>query len=218
MKKVFFLVALMCASVAMMAETELVDWSKMAVETWGGSTYPEAAIDAANQKVTIEIKATPGWQWGNQVKLTLSNVATAGLDVNKEYQLSFTAVASTTDCGGVTLKYFDNNQLSYSGDNCTEANRAHSEGCLALNTTPLNYQSEWIQPEAAATNATIVWDFGWDPAQTVTITNLSFKERTAATAIENAKVGVGAVKTVENGQLVIIKNGVKYNVAGQEVK
>ena len=81
-----------------------------------------------------------------------------------------------------------------------------------------NFKSEWTKPETAATNGTIVFAFGWDPAQTVTITNLSFKERTAATAIENAKVGVGAVKTVENGQLVIIKNGVKYNVAGQEVK
>lgn len=40
----------------------------------------------------------------------------------------------------------------------------------------------------------------------------------APTAIENTGEEVKAVKMIENGQLVIIKNGVKYNVAGQQVK
>ena len=39
-----------------------------------------------------------------------------------------------------------------------------------------------------------------------------------ATAIENAAVSAKAVKTIENGQLIIIQNGVRYNVAGQEMK
>ncbi len=34
------------------------------------------------------------------------------------------------------------------------------------------------------------------------------------TAVENAEAEVKAVKVVENGQLVIIKNGVRYNAAG----
>ena len=34
------------------------------------------------------------------------------------------------------------------------------------------------------------------------------------TAIHNAAVEAKAVKMMENGQLVIIKNGVKYNVLG----
>ena len=41
---------------------------------------------------------------------------------------------------------------------------------------------------------------------------------TKVTAIDNAEAEVKAVKTIENGQLVIIKNGVRYNAAGQAVK
>lgn len=37
-------------------------------------------------------------------------------------------------------------------------------------------------------------------------------------AIDNAVVGTKAVKTFENGQLVIIKNGVKYNAQGATIK
>ena len=39
-----------------------------------------------------------------------------------------------------------------------------------------------------------------------------------ATAIDNAEVNGKAVKMVENGQLIIIKNGVKYNAIGAIVK
>ena len=38
------------------------------------------------------------------------------------------------------------------------------------------------------------------------------------TAIDNAAVLNGALKTIENGQLVIIREGVRYNAAGQIVK
>ena len=37
-------------------------------------------------------------------------------------------------------------------------------------------------------------------------------------AVENVNATVKSVKTIENGQLVIIKNGVKYNVLGAEVR
>jgi len=40
----------------------------------------------------------------------------------------------------------------------------------------------------------------------------------AATGIENSEAVVKAVKTMENGQLIIIKNGVKYNAQGAIVK
>ena len=38
------------------------------------------------------------------------------------------------------------------------------------------------------------------------------------TAIDNTVEAVKAVKMIENGQLIIIKNGIRYNVAGQIVK
>ena len=40
----------------------------------------------------------------------------------------------------------------------------------------------------------------------------------AATALDNTEAGANAQKIIENGQLIIIKNGARYNVAGQEVK
>lgn len=38
------------------------------------------------------------------------------------------------------------------------------------------------------------------------------------TAIDNVNAGQNVQKVVENGQLIIIKNGVRYNAAGQEVR
>ena len=38
------------------------------------------------------------------------------------------------------------------------------------------------------------------------------------TAVDNVNADVKTVKTIENGQLVIIKNGVKYNALGAEVR
>ena len=38
------------------------------------------------------------------------------------------------------------------------------------------------------------------------------------TGVENVEVEIGARKVIENGQVFVIKNGVKYNVLGAEVK
>ncbi len=39
-----------------------------------------------------------------------------------------------------------------------------------------------------------------------------------STAVDNINADVKSVKTIENGQLVIIKNGVKYNALGAEIR
>lgn len=206
MKKIFFLSALLCASLMVSAHTELVDFSKISLASWGGSGDPVMELDQQNETVSITIVATPGWQWGNQAKIILENVAEAGLDLNKKYKLSFHAEASTTDCGGVTLKFFDNNKLFY-----TDIDYLNFS-------SPVDFESDWLSPELEATNGTIVFDFGWDPAQTVIISNLSFLEQGDESAIDAVVDAKKAVKVVENGQLVIIKNGVRYNAAGQEIK
>ena len=46
---------------------------------------------------------------------------------------------------------------------------------------------------------------------------VSHKKNTL-TAIDNADAAVKAIKTFENGQLVIIKNGVKYNATGAVIR
>lgn len=206
MKKIFFLSALLCASLMVSAHTELVDFSKISLASWGGNGDPVMGLDQQNETVSITIVATPGWQWGNQAKIILENVAEAGLDLNKKYKLSFHAEASTADCGGVTLKFFDNNKLFY-----TDIDYLNFS-------SPFDFESDWLSPELEATNGTIVFDFGWDPAQTVIISNLSFLEQGDESAIDAVVDAKKAVKVVENGQLVIIKNGVRYNAAGQEIK
>ena len=50
---------------------------------------------------------------------------------------------------------------------------------------------------------------------TITVT---FPAKTPPTAIDNTAEDVKAIKRIENGQLFIIKNGVKYNALGAEVK
>ena len=47
---------------------------------------------------------------------------------------------------------------------------------------------------------------------------IEFKAGDEATSIDNTEASVKTVKTIENGQLVIIKNGVKYNAQGAIVK
>ena len=44
------------------------------------------------------------------------------------------------------------------------------------------------------------------------------KHEKAATAVENVEDGAKAVKMMENGQMVIIKNGVKYNALGVKME
>jgi hypothetical protein len=53
------------------------------------------------------------------------------------------------------------------------------------------------------------------PAEDVTVT-ADFGDVT--TAINNTEATVKAVKRIENGQMIIIKNGVKYDALGQIVK
>ena len=50
------------------------------------------------------------------------------------------------------------------------------------------------------------------------VQNVLFAKKGSTTAIDNANVDVEVLKMIENGQLIIIKNGVRYNVAGQMVK
>ena len=57
----------------------------------------------------------------------------------------------------------------------------------------------------------IVPKYGWE------WTNLTYKAPTA-TSIDNAEAEAQAVKFIQNGQIFIEKNGVVYNVMGQEVR
>ena len=51
----------------------------------------------------------------------------------------------------------------------------------------------------------------------IRIYSVSFT-KSGETAVENAEVGEKAVKVIENGQMFIIKNGVKYSIIGAEIR
>ena len=205
------LIATLFASVSLFAQNELVDFSKIKLDSWGdGHAVPVVTLE--NEVISIVLagpRTANPFQWDNQVKITLENVAAAGLSKDKEYKLSFTAVGSVGDCGGVTLKFFDDNQLFY-----TDANYLNFS-------TSYNFESEWLklgEEAPTATNGMIVFAFGWDPAQTVTISKLSLLERDIQTAVENVEGKVVSKKVIEDGQLIIIKDGVRYNANGTIVK
>ena len=65
MKKLFFFAALLC-SATLFAETELVDFSKITLDSWGGNGNPVMTLDKANQTISIELTAVGGNQWQNQ--------------------------------------------------------------------------------------------------------------------------------------------------------
>lgn len=206
------LIATLFVSVTLFAQTELVDFSKIKLDSWGdGHAVPVVTLE--NEVISIVLagpRTANPFQWDNQVKITLENVAAAGLSKDKEYKLSFTAVGSVGDCGGVTLKFFDDNQLFY-----TDANYLNFSSSY-------NFESEWLklgEEAPLATNGTIVFAFGWDPAQTVTISKLSLLERDASTAMVNVVENkVTSQKVLVDGQLIIIKDGVRYNANGTIVK
>ena len=185
MKKIFSFVSALFLSATLFAqagETELFVAANARVDhTWGQFENPEATWNAVTGTFTIEIKAQSEWQWGNQVFLA-TGITTLG--TNKEYQVSFDIVASTADCGGVTFKAFDDNQIAFANQN------------IAVTDQVQTWTSEWTVADADTTNGLMVWDFGWDPAQTVTITNISIKERESQ-APPVPEMGVPQVPTVD---------------------
>ena len=107
----------------------------------------------------------------------------------------------------MTLKFFDNNELFYTKDNY-----------LSFSNTPFDYASEWIKPAESATNGTIMFDFGWDPAQTITISKLSFLEQEETTGVDAIQTTKSSQKMIIDGQVYILRDGVRYNALGAQVK
>jgi hypothetical protein len=53
---------------------------------------------------------------------------------------------------------------------------------------------------------------------TSNIFGVAIEKLTDPTAVDNITASAKAIKTIENGQVVIIKNGVKYNALGTEIR
>ena len=160
MKKIFFVAALLCASMMSFA----IDWSEIA---WLPSTDPAYAekfkVDPAEGQTVVEVQ----------------NPFATGLGIYTKFPAALKSCsleASAFQIEGSGLLLFVN------------AIKAKETPVTVVDATDKEY------------SFTVFYADG------------------IATAIDHVTTSAKAVKTIENGQLVIIKNGIRYNVAGQEMK
>lgn len=71
-----------------------------------------------------------------------------------------------------------------------------------------------IEPELYANYADGTWESVWAGNDIV----CSFTIGSVTTGINSVATGAQVVKTIENGKIVILRNGAKYNVAGAQMK
>ena len=142
---------------------------------------------------------------------TLAELATAELDdpstvnivlkneIIKDFYIyneKVSGVVFDIQKGDADIKIFFNNQTTIA-----DWSIGGTLSGTLLNATWTTYKGEWqIKPGTG---------FKW--------ANLEYKAP-SATAIDNTAVEAKAFKTFENGQLVIIKNGVKYDITGAVIR
>lgn len=166
---------------------------------WGEDKESYVTWDEASKTVTVNLVKGKDAQWQAQIWYQ-GPIAQAG----KLYDISVT-FNSTKAIGGVTLKYENNVEMIYDQNIALEAN------------TPLVYEKKDIEGKDNG-DGILVFDFGYAPENTVvTISNISIVEKDPE-GIINTNAAVKTVKMIENGQVVIIKNGVRYNVLGTVIR
>lgn len=166
---------------------------------WGEDKESYVTWDEASKTVTVNLVKGKDAQWQAQVWYQ-GPIAQAG----KLYDISVT-FNSTKAIGGVTLKYENNVEMIYDPNIALEAN------------TPLVYEKKDIEGKDNG-DGILVFDFGYAPENTVvTLSNISIVEKDPE-GIINTNAAVKTVKMIENGQVVIIKNGVRYNVLGTVIR
>lgn len=74
-----------------------------------------------------------------------------------------------------------------------------------------------VQGDKVAVTGKILKYVGTSGNATIEISQGTMEVIEHATAVENVEAGAKVVKTIENGQLVIIKNGVRYNAQGAQL-
>lgn len=167
---------------------------------WGEDNESYVTWDEASKTVTVNLVKGKDAQWQAQVWYQ-GSIAQAG----KLYDISVT-FNSTKAIGGVTLKYENNMEMIYDPNIALEAN------------TPLVYERKDIEGKDNG-DGIMIFDFGFAPENTVvTISNISIVEKDPEEGIINTNAAVKTVKMIENGQVVIIKNGVRYNVLGTVIR
>ena len=215
MKKLFFLAAAMVAALAMNAEV---------VYSWEGSvgTTTIAKQESGDGSIVLDssVKIHNNADAVDAIKFG------KGFYTNSQYNYISIKPASGTFKAGDVLKCKAVISHDNTGDN--EGKTAQLRVRIVENTDLWNGDAEKVVNGKISADDPIEDSFtlasdadellaGRVGNTTLYIVSLKV-ERGGGTAIENTEAEVKTVKTFENGQLIIIKNGVKYNATGAIVK
>ena len=198
------------------AYTSILEHS-FALSNWGSVAGVEKAIDD-NHYLLYDMTAGNAVIWGENNAGGNAIVAKAGYNAGgTEDNTGVDASAmdslhmdifSLVAMSNIEVRINDNlvRKISLTNEGWQQIDIALADPVEALNTTSVR----WFK-------ITNIVDAN---RQKLAFDNIFFykKDSTTPTAIDNTVEAVKAVKMIENGQLIIIKNGIRYNVAGQMVK
>lgn len=220
MKKLFFLAAAMCAAMALNAETY----------NFGGITAEQITTDGTVGTYVMDGETIPSVSQPADVDInctisTLPNLVinyTQSAGKSKDNILKFAADYLQTDGKNVILTFSNvalgaNVELLVSAKGSTASVFTAFEGCVSA--TGADYTV--TKKETLAEYETITF---MATATTIKIkeTNGGYRIISAqiggTTAVESAFVAPKAKKMMENGQMVIVRDGVKYNALGTVVE
>ena len=220
MKKLFFFAAAMCAAMVMNAETY----------NFGGITADQITTDGTIGTYVMDGETIPSVSQPADVDInctisTLPNLVinyTQSTGKSKDNILKFAADYMQTDGKNVILTFSNvavgsNIELLVSAKGSTASVFTAFEGCVSA--TGADYSV--VKKETLAEYETITF---MATASTVRIKETAGGYRIISaqvdgkTAVENAFVAPKATKIMENGQLIIVRDGVKYNALGTMVE
>lgn len=227
MKKIFFFAAALVAAATINAET--YDFSTYATESdWVVSEATKNSAESKEDKLVYDIKggveAVVSPKGAENIQFTIKNGSdkAKAFNINLGNSFEFGGKNGVIKLSGVQVGA--NIQLVVAAKGSTDANfedaaGAYPKGAIALSkdlTAPAKGSDGadekgyvWVTLEYQATSANVeIKEFaGGYRIKSMTIGG--------ETAIDNTNAeAVKAVKYMENGQLVIEKNGVKYNALG----
>jgi len=192
------------------AQAELVAISEST--TWDFNTAAKADIQPADpNNYTIFTNASDNWNEGFAAASIAGIAQYCYYGGNKCFQgkaLKFI----TTVPGKVTVEF----------SNTGSKDTARNLFINGVNTEIGTKNTTHVAAENVVVPAGEVVLEGWEMLETPVMNMLRVYKvtftKSEATAIDNTEAEVKAVKAIENGQLVVIKNGVKYNVLGNVIR
>jgi hypothetical protein len=192
------------------AQAELVAISEST--TWDFNTAAKADIQPADpNNYTIFTNASDNWNEGFAAASIAGIAQYCYYGGNKCFQgkaLKFI----TTVPGTVTVEF----------SNTGSKDTARNLFINGVNTEIGTKNTTHVAAENVVVPAGEVVLEGWEMLETPVMNMLRVYKvtftKSEATAIDNTEAEVKAVKAIENGQLVVIKNGVKYNVLGNVIR